>query len=111
MLLLIEGTPSQQVIETMEDCELLCLNKKDHERLNSTIKKMNEFSRKLIEEFLIMNEKQTTSLIFDNCKERFQGMIKEQPWLLKRVPHRYIASYLEIPLLYFTEMIEMQQDL
>jgi CRP-like cAMP-binding protein len=107
----LDRAPSKQVVETLEDTELLCLSRDDYEMLNNRILRMNEFSRKLIENFLIMNNTQTESLLLDQSQERFQKMIKVQPYLLNRVPHRYLASYLEIPLLYFSQMIERHKDL
>jgi len=99
-------TPSKQVVEAMEDCELLVLNKINYQKLNRDIINFNVLSRIIVEQAMLKNEEQNSSLTFDTAEERYMKAREKQPLLFTRTPKQYLASYLDIPLLYLTKMIE-----
>lgn len=99
-------TPSKQVVEAMEDSELLVLKKIDYEKLNREMIKFNLLSRIIVEQAMLKNEEQKSLLIFDTPKERYLKAKEKQPLLFTRIPKQYLASYLDIPLLHLTKMIE-----
>ena len=78
----LNQAPSQQVVETLEESQLLCLKKSDYEKLNHTIVDMNLMSRKLLEESLVNNESYRMSLLFDEPEVRLAKSIKAQPQIL-----------------------------
>ena len=99
-------TPSKQVVEAMEDSELLVLKKINYEKLNQEMIKFNALSRIIVEQAMLKNEEQNSSLTFDTAEERYLKAREKQPSLFSRIPKQYLASYLDIPLLNLTKMIE-----
>lgn len=89
-------TPSRQLVETLEDCELLVLSK---QRLDEVIKqhpKFNIFSKAIAELAFILLQRRASSFILDSPEERYQNMLNERPGILERVPQHMIASYLGV---------------
>lgn len=88
--------PSRQAIETLEDCELVVLQK---ERLTELIKKhprIESFSRAIAERAFIILQRRASSFILDSPEERYMKMLNEHPQISSRIPQHMIASYLGI---------------
>ncbi len=99
-------TPGNQVVEAMEDSELLVLKQTDYEKLNRDMLKFNVLSRIIIEQATLTNEEQRFSLTVNTPKDRFLKAKEKRPVLFTRIPEQYLASYLDIPLLMLSKMIE-----
>ncbi|MBD1386666.1 Crp/Fnr family transcriptional regulator [Mucilaginibacter rigui] len=93
---LMTGSPSKEVIECLEPCELLTLKKADLETLYHQIPGMNELVRKLLEQTLIQFQQALTSFILDNPEERYKKLVAKNPGILQRVPQHMFATYLGI---------------
>ena len=91
-----EGTPSKLVIEAIDDSEIILLSKLGLENL----KKTNiEIANLLIEFFsrsLIVSQKRMESIQFETAKQRYSNLLREQPYILNKVPLQYVATYLGI---------------
>lgn len=99
-------TPGNQVVEAMEDSELLVLKQTDYEKLNHYMAKFNVLSRIITEQAMLRIEEQKIFLTLDTPMERFLKIKKEYPLLFTRISQQYLASYLDIPLLELSKMIE-----
>lgn len=90
------GNYSQNTLQTLEDCEVLVLKKKDLEELYHSIPKMNELMRKVLESVLIDTQTMLNEFIMYSPEERYINLLENKPQLFDRVPQFIIASYLGI---------------
>lgn len=89
-------TPSMQVLETLEDCELLVITKERLDRLYEQMPAMHIFTRKMAEQRFINAQRILSSFILDSPEERYLKFVTANKDLLQRVPQHYIASFLGI---------------
>jgi CRP-like cAMP-binding protein len=93
---LISGEPSRKGIQAMEDTELIAINA---EKLGELYDKYLELERLFKKIFLsafmgIINR--IEGIQFHSAETRYNNFLQEHPDVLKRVPLKYIASYLGI---------------
>lgn len=93
---LVTGQPSKKVIQAIEDCELLMINiDKLHALYDSYLEIERLFKHLFLKAFLgVLNR--IESIQFHSAEVRYANFLKEYPDALKRVPLKYIASYLGI---------------
>jgi len=92
----IEKTPSRLLIETLEDSTVCILSASD---LTSILKLHEDFKtwyNSYVLNRLISYIKLHSSFILDSPEKRYLKLIEENPGILDRLPHYYIASYLGI---------------
>lgn len=87
---------SRNTLETLEDCELLCLTKENLESLYSTVPKMNVLIRKVLEQVLLNTGNLLNDFIILSPEERYVKLIQNNPEILNRIPQHIIASNLGI---------------
>ncbi len=87
---------SLQAVETLEDCELLVLNKLKLDELTQAYPKFHIFSKAMAEFAFITLQRRAASFILDSPEERYMNMLNERPNMLERVPQHMIASYLGV---------------
>jgi len=92
----LQGTPSIQVLESLEDSELLVLSKARLEDLYQRIPKINVFTRKVAEQRFINAQQILSSFLLDSPEVRYRKFASTNKDLLLRVPQHIIASYLGI---------------
>jgi len=89
-------TPSNLVIEAIEDSEIILLSKTGLEKL----RKINiEIANLMIEFFsgsLIHSQKRMESMQFETAKQRYAKLLEDQPEILNKVPLQFIATFLGI---------------
>lgn len=90
--------PSVETIETIEDCEVIKIPKKQLEKTYEDFPEFNYFGRKMTEEYYINSEERIYNLRMLSAKDRYFQFIEENKQALKRIPLKYIASYLGINL-------------
>ena len=88
--------PSAYVVETIEQSILLSLHKKDLEKLYVQYPKMETLGRLLITDLFLQKEYWELDRIRYDTKERFVRFVLENTDLFRRVPQKYLASYLNI---------------
>jgi CRP-like cAMP-binding protein len=86
--------PSLEDIEVLEDATLLSINYQDLQYLFNTYPHYNFTGRVLLQEYYILSEERNISLRRQTAKERYDDLLRINPGLFNRVPHRMIASYL-----------------
>ncbi|MCT4615955.1 MAG: Crp/Fnr family transcriptional regulator [Marinifilaceae bacterium] len=93
---LIKSEPSKYSIETLEDSNIIIINKKEFEFLIENNLELKDLVFKFGMDRLINYSQLFLSRIKDSPQERYNNLITEQPEILKRVAQHYIASYLGI---------------
>jgi CRP-like cAMP-binding protein len=89
-------TPSNESIELLEDSTLEYLCYSDLQQIYNEFYESNIIGRVLTEYYYSLSEERAFSLRVQTTRERYDNLRKTQPELLKRVPLKYIASYLSM---------------
>jgi CRP/FNR family transcriptional regulator, anaerobic regulatory protein len=89
--------PSDEYIQILEDCTLRILPRTVLEQMWKESPEISQAFLRLYEHYLIVYERRIHHLIRQRDPlERYLFFLKIYPTLLNRVPHKYIASYLEM---------------
>ena len=94
--------PSENVLETLEDCELLVLKQPALVQLYKDVPKMNVFVRKETENTFIETFLYLQSFIKDTPEERYRGLLIDRPEWIQRIP-QHISCHLVGNYAYFSE--------
>lgn len=92
----LRQAPSIQVLETLEDCDLLVIDKEGMDQLYEKLPVMHIIVRKIAEQRFINAQQILSSFILDSPEERYLKFEENHKDLLFRVPQHYIASFLGI---------------
>ena len=93
---LFSGTPSRKAIQVLEDTELIAIDSAKLFKLYDTFPEIERLFRKIFESGYVETVHRIEGIQFHTAEERYTALIKEAPDVLKRVPLKYIASYLGI---------------
>jgi CRP-like cAMP-binding protein len=93
---LFSGRPSKKAIQVLEDSEVIAINVGALSRLYDSFPEIERLFRKIFEAALVETVNRVESIQFHSAEERYSALVKEAPDVLKRVPLKYIASYLGI---------------
>ena len=83
-------------IDALEDCELINLSFDHMQDLYREEPVFQIFGRKIAEMLFIMISSQTNQLLTLTPEERYRNVLKNQPFIIQRVPQYMIASYIGI---------------
>jgi len=92
----LTGEPSMFNIETLEDVELLLLDKPSWETLMQKLPKFERFFRILIQNHLIATQKRLMQSLVESAEEKYIRFTETYPDCIQRLPQHMIASYLGI---------------
>lgn len=92
----IHQIPSEQIVETLEPCQLLVLSYDGLQELYAKVPKVNELIRKLLEERMSFAQRVVASFILNKPEDRYQALLARRPELLQRIPQNILSSYLGI---------------
>jgi CRP-like cAMP-binding protein len=93
---LYTGNPCGIYIQAMEDCELLCILKTDHDKLEDQFPKLKEWhiaKQRKSHHASITRLSEVKTLTHE---ERYLNLVHKYPHIFQRIPMQYIASYLDI---------------
>ncbi len=93
---LFSGKPSRKAIQAIEDTELIAISSPALFKLYDDYPQLERLFRKLFEEAYVKTVNRLESLQFHTAEERYQNLLNDHPDVLKRVPLKFIASYLGI---------------
>lgn len=93
---LFAGVPSKKAIEAVEDSQLIAVSAPKLFDLFDGHPKIERLFRKILEQQYVKTIQRIKSLQFQTPEERYKQLIISQPDILKRVPLKFIASYLGI---------------
>jgi signal-transduction protein with cAMP-binding, CBS, and nucleotidyltransferase domain len=100
----LSGRPSHYYLETMEPTIVFSISKQNLQELYRAEKKWQRFGRILITHFLLQQERHILDNIRYTLREKLVHFANEFPELLKRVPQRRLASYLDMKPETFTRL-------
>ena len=93
---LFSGKPSRKAIQILEDSELIAINSTKLFQLYDTYPEIERLFRKIFEAGYAETIHRIEGIQFHTAEERYKSLIAEAPDVLKRVPLKYVASYLGI---------------
>ncbi len=93
---LFAGQPSKKGIQALENSEFVAINASKLFKLYDQFPETERLFRKITESALVENINRVESIQFHTAEERYKALLKEAPDVLKRVPLKYVASFLGI---------------
>jgi CRP-like cAMP-binding protein len=93
---LFSGKPSKKAIQVLEDTELVAINSAKLFGLYDAYPEIERLFRKIFEAGYVETVQRIEGIQFHTAEERYAALIQTAPDILKRVPLKYIASYLGI---------------
>ncbi len=93
---LFTGKPSRKGIQMLEPSEVVAINATQLFRLYDSFPEIERLFRKIFEAAYVDTVNRIESLQFHPAEERYRYLLQASPDILKRVPLKYIASYLGI---------------
>jgi CRP-like cAMP-binding protein len=93
-----ERTPSHLIIQTTEPSEVYGIHHNDFMALADKYHDVEKLLRKMVTRSLIMSQVRMDSIQFETAQQRYEGILRNTPNILKRVPLSYIASFLGVTL-------------
>ncbi len=91
----IYNTPGTLFIETLEDSEVVIIDRKAFQEMQSNSKSLNIELTKLLNRVATL-QKRVIMLMSSSAIDRYNHFIETYPQLIHRVPKKMIASYLGI---------------
>jgi CRP-like cAMP-binding protein len=93
---LFTGKPSRKAIQVLEDTEVIAINSTQLFRLYDAYPEIERLFRLIFESAYVDTVNRIEGIQFHPAEERYNALIKEAPDVIKRVPLKYISSYLGI---------------
>jgi CRP-like cAMP-binding protein len=93
---LLTASPSNEIVECIEDGELLSISYNDWMELYKKSGNLNTFGRLMAEFNYVLAMERIESLQYHSATDRYESFLKLYPTLLNRIPHHYVASYLGV---------------
>lgn len=91
-----DETPSNLIIEAIEDTEIISLSKIGLEKYRKTNFEIANLNIEFFSGSLKLSQKRMESLQFETAKQRYFNLLKVQPEIINKVPLQFIASFLGI---------------
>jgi CRP-like cAMP-binding protein len=88
--------PSMFNVQALTDCELLVSSKHEFEAAVTHIPAFGEFYRTKISRAYAASNLRLVLERSETAEERYQKLLTTAPWVIERVPQRYLASFLGI---------------
>jgi CRP-like cAMP-binding protein len=92
----VPQTPSSQIIQALENCELFVISYDDLQDFYSKVKGGERFGRLVIEQVFIQTSKERNSFYTDPPELRYEKFIRQHPRLQQRLSQYHIASYVGV---------------
>jgi len=89
-------TISYENIQALEDCTLYYIDFNELQYIYQHFPEFNFTGRVLAENYYALSEQRLYSIRMQRGKERYDYLINNFPELIRRVPSKYLASYLGI---------------
>lgn len=92
----ITGAPAVEYVQALEEAELLCINRSDFFHLLEKHAAWEQFYRHYLEFAYVTNTNRLMSFITMDARTRYESLLKERPIVIKRLPNKIVASFLNI---------------
>lgn len=93
---LFTGKPSRKAIQVLEDAEIIALDANALFKLYDRFPEIERLFRKIFESAYVETVNRIEGMQFHTADERYHTLVAEAPDVVRRVPLKYIASYLGI---------------
>jgi len=90
------GKPGRMYLESIEDSEVIIARLKDWKELFVRYPEYNQVLIHFLQKRLLYYADLYTSFILKTPEQRYEKLVNENPEMIERVPHYYIASYLGV---------------
>ncbi len=88
------GNLSTLNIEVLEDCELLVLDRKNHEKLLEEILVYGRYHRIILQNAYVAIQRRVENALGLTAEEKYARLLEHNPEFMNRVPLNLVASYL-----------------
>ncbi|MGJ8550593.1 Crp/Fnr family transcriptional regulator [Winogradskyella wichelsiae] len=92
----ITNEPAQETIQVIENSELLYITHDDFRHLMTIVPKWKDFYNIYLEKAYVNNAKRLISFTTLDAAERYKQLFKINPNIVKRLPNKIVASYINI---------------
>lgn len=92
----ITKEPAQETIQAIENSELLYISHDDFRHLMKIVPKWKDFYNIYLEKAYVNNSKRLMSFTTLNASERYNQIFKINPNIVKRLPNKIVATYINI---------------
>jgi CRP-like cAMP-binding protein len=93
---LFTGRPSRKAIQVLEDSEIIAIDATALFKLYDVYPEIERLFRKIFEASHVDMINRMEGIQIHTAEERYKSLLKEAPDIIRRVPLKYIASYLGI---------------
>jgi CRP-like cAMP-binding protein len=93
---LFTGKASRKAIQILEDAEVVAIDAKALFKLYDSLPEIERLFRKIFEAGHVDTVNRIEGIQFHSAEERYKALLHEAPDVLKKVPLKYVASYLGI---------------
>jgi CRP-like cAMP-binding protein len=93
---LFSGKPSRKAIQILEDAEIVALDANTLFRLYDSFPDIERLFRKIFESSYVETVNRIEGIQFHTAEERYNALLHDSPDIIRRVPLKYVASYLGI---------------
>ncbi|MBX2951544.1 MAG: Crp/Fnr family transcriptional regulator [Leadbetterella sp.] len=90
------GQPSYRIVEALEDCEAICIEKHNFIALVNQIPELLHLNLQILEHTLLNFEQRSELWKIRPASLRLEMFLLKYPFLANRVSKKYIASFLNI---------------
>lgn len=90
------GKPGRMFLQSIEDSEVIMIRLQDFKTLFIRYPDISEVLIHFLQHRLIYYSELYTSFILNTPEERYEKLINDNPEIINRIPHYFIASYLGI---------------
>ncbi len=90
----IHQTVSNENLQCVTDCELLCISREDVEKAANIGLTTKEYTERVLQYYLEQSKQRIIDLTTLTGKERYLKLMNKHPSILQNVPLTHIASYL-----------------
>ncbi len=90
------GKPGKLYLEAIEDSELIVISIRDFKGIFRMYDQLKDLMIDFLQRRLLYYSELFTSFILNTPEERYIRLMEENPGIIERIPHYYIATYLGI---------------
>ena len=103
-------TPSVYCIQCIGDCEIQLIDYEDLQNIFDTSSNVERAYRLLTERIIASLVKRQLNQRIMTIQQRFNLVVEKRPELFKLVPHKYIASYINIDATNFSKIYNLYSN-
>ncbi len=90
------GKPTRLNIEVLEECELLLLDRDNHEKLLDEVPAYERYHRIIVQNAYVAIQQRVENALGLTAEEKYERLIEQNPEFLNRVPLNLVASYIGV---------------